>query len=187
MRTEYSVQQTAYSKQRTANSVQQTEKMKTQHKHNRRHTVTATVATTHRQHSLLRITGHTPAAVSQNNSPVFSCCLSTFLLLPPQCTSLARLGVSYIDLYLLHRDDLTKSVSEIVDMMHEFQFRGCYSAWGVSNWDLARLQVHCTAFHCARLSASQPSHASGPECLCRRPSCMLTVLAKPVQSATRHR
>lgn len=54
--------------------------------------------------------------------------------------SLDRLGVPSIDLYLLHRDDPSIAVSDIVDTMTELVNQKKIEAWGVSNWALDRLQ-----------------------------------------------
>jgi len=56
-------------------------------------------------------------------------------------TSLERLGVSSIDLYMLHRDNPDMPVSEIVDTMHHFVTEGFISVWGVSNWSTERIDL----------------------------------------------
>ena len=48
--------------------------------------------------------------------------------------SLMMLGVSYIDIYLLHRDDPKTPVSEIVDTLNECRNQGKIRIFGVSNW-----------------------------------------------------
>ena len=53
--------------------------------------------------------------------------------------SLHRLGVEYIDCYLLHRDDPSTPVEKIVDLMDSIVRSGCIHSWGVSNWQLPRL------------------------------------------------
>ena len=47
--------------------------------------------------------------------------------------SLARLGVSHVDVYLLHRDDPAVPVRTIVEMMRKLVASGKVRAWGVSN------------------------------------------------------
>lgn len=54
--------------------------------------------------------------------------------------SLERLGLQHIDVFMLHRDDPTIDVGAIVDMMDLFQRERLVTAWGVSNWELPRLQ-----------------------------------------------
>ena len=53
--------------------------------------------------------------------------------------SLARLGVEYLDAYLLHRDDPSTPVEKVVDTMDDLVRSGGIRAWGVSNWQLPRL------------------------------------------------
>lgn len=53
--------------------------------------------------------------------------------------SLDRLGVDHVDLFLLHRDDPTVAVDEIVDMLHELVDRGFCRALGASNWTHQRI------------------------------------------------
>jgi aryl-alcohol dehydrogenase-like predicted oxidoreductase len=53
--------------------------------------------------------------------------------------SLALLGTDYIDLYLLHRDDPTVPVGEIVTCLNEHYQAGRMRAFGGSNWSHQRL------------------------------------------------
>lgn len=54
-------------------------------------------------------------------------------------TSLSELGVDYVDIYFLHRDNPDMPVGEIVDMMDEHVKAGKIRALGVSNWTVARI------------------------------------------------
>ena len=54
-------------------------------------------------------------------------------------TSLDELNTDYIDLYLLHRDDETKPVSDIIEALNELQSQGKILAFGVSNWKHTRI------------------------------------------------
>ncbi|MFA9456320.1 aldo/keto reductase [Halalkalibacter sp. AB-rgal2] len=54
--------------------------------------------------------------------------------------SLDRLGTDYVDLYALHRDDLSVPVSEIVDVLNEHIEAGRIKAIGGSNWTVQRIQ-----------------------------------------------
>lgn len=50
-----------------------------------------------------------------------------------QSNSLQKMGIDFLDIYLLHRDEPSRPVSEIVDMMDGLQ-QACYRA-------------HCSAHH----------------------------------------
>lgn len=53
--------------------------------------------------------------------------------------SLERLQTDYIDMYLLHRDDLTVPVGEIIDILNEHVTAGLVRVLGVSNWSNERI------------------------------------------------
>ncbi len=55
--------------------------------------------------------------------------------------SLARLKVSSIDLYLLHRDDPTVPVGPIVEVLNEHKAAGLIDAFGGSNWTYERIRA----------------------------------------------
>ena len=55
--------------------------------------------------------------------------------------SLERMGVETIDLYLLHRDDPTKPVGPIVDILNEHKRAGRIRRFGGSNWTTARIEA----------------------------------------------
>lgn len=55
--------------------------------------------------------------------------------------SLARFKFDSIDLYLLHRDDPSVPVGEIVDVLNEHHQAGRIKAFGGSNWSHHRLQA----------------------------------------------
>lgn len=54
--------------------------------------------------------------------------------------SLERFNTSYIDLYALHRDDLTVEVGPIIDVLNEHIVAGRILAIGASNWTHQRIQ-----------------------------------------------
>ena len=56
-------------------------------------------------------------------------------------TSMTALGVDSIDLLLLHRDDPTVPVGEVVDWLAEHQARGHIAAYGGSNWAPERVDA----------------------------------------------
>ncbi len=53
--------------------------------------------------------------------------------------SLERLGTDYIDLYWLHRDDIKKPVSEIIEALNKFIKQGKIRNIGASNWTVKRI------------------------------------------------
>lgn len=53
--------------------------------------------------------------------------------------SLGHLGIDCLDLYLLHRDDSSRPVADIVVALNEQVERGRIRAFGASNWTLARI------------------------------------------------
>lgn len=54
--------------------------------------------------------------------------------------SLKLLNTSYIDIYMLHRDDPSISVEEIMNFMNKFIDEGKIKAIGVSNWNYNRIK-----------------------------------------------
>ncbi|MFZ1412121.1 MAG: aldo/keto reductase [Micropruina sp.] len=54
-------------------------------------------------------------------------------------TSLARMGVDLIEVYLLHRDDPGKPVGPIVEVLNDLVRAGKIGAFGGSNWRTARI------------------------------------------------
>lgn len=53
--------------------------------------------------------------------------------------SLRRLGVERLDLWYLHRDDLARSVADLVGPVHELIREGKVKTYGVSNWSADRI------------------------------------------------
>lgn len=53
--------------------------------------------------------------------------------------SLERLQTDYIDLYMMHRDNLDYSVAEFMEALNKHIDAGHIRAFGVSNWTLARV------------------------------------------------
>ena len=73
--------------------------------------------------------------------------------------SLDDLGVDFIDIYWLHRDDDTRPVEEIVDTLNELKSRGYVGALGASNWTAKRLaeaNAYAARTGKAGFSADQP-------------------------------
>jgi aryl-alcohol dehydrogenase-like predicted oxidoreductase len=74
--------------------------------------------------------------------------------------SLARLKTEYIDLYLLHRDDLTIPPEQIMDALNEHLRAGRLHAIGASNWTHERIDA-ANAY--ARANGLTPFVASSPQ------------------------
>src|SRR6185437_9676084 len=73
--------------------------------------------------------------------------------------SLERLRTDYIDLYLLHRDDPTVPVDEIVACLNEHQRAGRIHAFGGSNWTTDRIAAanrYALKHNMAPFAASSP-------------------------------
>ena len=54
--------------------------------------------------------------------------------------SLSHLQTDYVDFYLLHRDDPTVPVGEILDCLEEQRQQGRLRQYGCSNWSTARIE-----------------------------------------------
>ena len=73
--------------------------------------------------------------------------------------SLKVLGTDYIDVYFLHRDDVSKPVEEILTILEEFKKEGKIKHYGCSNWKLPRMmeaekaaaRLGCSGFDCNQI------------------------------------
>lgn len=54
--------------------------------------------------------------------------------------ALAKMGVDYIDLYMLHRDEVTVPVEPLIDILNRHYNEGKIRSYGVSNWTTARIE-----------------------------------------------
>lgn len=57
--------------------------------------------------------------------------------------SLYRMNTDYIDIYILHRDDETKPVGPIVEVLNELKDSGKIKLFGGSNWSHTRIEQAC--------------------------------------------
>lgn len=73
--------------------------------------------------------------------------------------SLRRLQTDYVDLYLVHRDDTTRAVSDIVDTLNKHFKSGKIKAFGGSNWTPERIDA-ANAY--AREAGLEPFRVSSP-------------------------
>ncbi|RCX09865.1 aryl-alcohol dehydrogenase-like predicted oxidoreductase [Anaerobacterium chartisolvens] len=73
--------------------------------------------------------------------------------------SLERLDTDYIDIYLLHRDDLDLPVGPIVEALNEHFAAGRIKSFGGSNWTHKRIQE---ANDYAKAHGLEPFRASSP-------------------------
>ena len=74
-------------------------------------------------------------------------------------TSLERLQTDYMELYLLHRDDLNTPIGEIVETLNAQKAAGKIGVFGGSNWTTARIDeanAYASAHGMTGFSASSP-------------------------------
>jgi len=89
--------------------------------------------------------------------------------------SLARLRTNYIDLYILHRDDPSKPVGPIVEVLNEHKAAGRIHAFGGSNWSAARVQEaneYADAHHLTPFVASSPNFSLAVQLKAPWPNCI---------------
>ncbi|MNO99614.1 General stress protein 69 [compost metagenome] len=89
--------------------------------------------------------------------------------------SLLHTGCDYFDLYLLHRDDPKVPVSEIIDRLESHREEGLIGAYGVSNWELPRVQEameYCESKGYQGLSVNNPSYSLAKVRVTRWPGCV---------------
>jgi 1-deoxyxylulose-5-phosphate synthase len=89
--------------------------------------------------------------------------------------SLERLGTSYVDLYVLHRDDPSVPVGPIVETLSQHAERGRIRVFGGSNWTTERLDeanayaaqhdVRPFAVSSPNLGLAVPKEPMWPECV----------------------
>lgn len=72
------------------------------------------------------------------NDPSFTIRLHRNELLSDVEKSLSNLAADTIDMYFLHRDDLSMPVGEVMEVLEEIRKQGKIRHYGFSNWTLAR-------------------------------------------------
>jgi len=78
--------------------------------------------------------------------------------------SLRQLQTDYIDLYMLHRDDLNVPVSDIIDTLNRYIKSGAIKAIGGSNWThkrLAEANAYALENGLVPFAASSPNYSLG--------------------------
>lgn len=76
-------------------------------------------------------------------------------------TSLEKLQTSYIDIFLLHRDDPKTPVSEFIETLNEAKAAGKIRVFGVSNWTHTRIMeanVYAEAHGLTGFTVSSPNY-----------------------------
>ncbi len=93
--------------------------------------------------------------------PAFPADLSRKYVIRAVDQSLRRLGTDYIDLYYLHRDDVTTPLEETVRALADLVHQGKIRYFGVSNfrgWRLAQVVRLCDELGIDRPAACQPQY-----------------------------
>lgn len=89
--------------------------------------------------------------------------------------SLLHTGCEYFDLYLLHRDDASIPVGEIMDRLEQHRTEGLLTAYGVSNWTNARVaeaMAYCEEKGYQGISVNNPSYSLAHVGKTRWPGCV---------------
>lgn len=66
--------------------------------------------------------------------------ITDFDILHDAHNTLAKLKTSFLDIYMLHRDDPTVAVGPIMDVLNRLRDEGKVGILGVSNWTIERIQ-----------------------------------------------
>ena len=85
--------------------------------------------------------------------------INDFDILYDAHNSLAKLKAKRLDIYLLHRDDPSKAVGPIVDVLNRLHDEGKIGVFGASNWTVERIEA---ANEYAAKHGLQPFAASSP-------------------------
>lgn len=89
--------------------------------------------------------------------------------------SLLYTGLDYFDIYLLHRDDPSVPVADIMDRLEQHRQEGLIRAYGVSNWEQERVEEamkYCAEKGYQGLSVNNPSYSLAHVQKTRWPGCV---------------
>ena len=98
--------------------------------------------------------------------------------------SLERLGVDYVDVYWLHRDDLSREAGAIIETLAGFVGDGRIRSYGASNWTVPRIveaNAYAAAHHLPLFAASQIGYS-----LAERPADRVPVPGMTYMDAETH-
>jgi aryl-alcohol dehydrogenase-like predicted oxidoreductase len=89
--------------------------------------------------------------------------------------SLLHTGCDYFDIYLLHRDDPSIPVGDIMDRLEQHRLEGLIKTYGVSNWEQDRVEAaikYCEEKGYQGLSVNNPSYSLAHVVKTRWPGCV---------------
>lgn len=89
--------------------------------------------------------------------------------------SMARLGTDFFDLYILHRDDPSKPVGPIVEVLNRYKEEGIIGVYGGSNWSAERIKeanAYASANGMAPFKVSSPNFSLAVQTKPPWPNCI---------------
>lgn len=89
--------------------------------------------------------------------------------------SLLHTGCDYFDIYLLHRDDPSIPVGDIMDRLEQHRLEGLIKTYGVSNWEQDRVEAaikYCEEKGYQGISVNNPSYSLAHVVKTRWPGCV---------------
>lgn len=89
--------------------------------------------------------------------------------------SLLHTGCDHFDIYLLHRDDPSIPVGDIMDRLEQHRLEGFITTYGVSNWEQDRVEAavkYCEEKGYQGLSVNNPSYSLAHVAKTRWPGCV---------------
>jgi 1-deoxyxylulose-5-phosphate synthase len=79
--------------------------------------------------------------LNKGNHPYGSPRLSAELTLSDIEMNHHRLSIDHSDMYVMHRDDPSVPIEEVVDWLNEYKNQGLITAFGGSNWQIERIEA----------------------------------------------